>query len=130
MKVLNIDYNDYKRKFISIEIEPNESCNTEPFTSDTSVSFYPVDPSGKTHEILCHKRKFTTGLTGQTKGYGKLWAVGCGSGAAMGWSQGHTLETVLNAAKAFCKVIETTTLVATVYLDLPDEMENYSKDSY
>lgn len=129
MKITDIELNDYGRKFISIDIEPNEVCKTEPYISATSYNFFPVAPDGETYHIEINRHHFNTGLTGQTIGYGNTWAVGCGSGAVMGWSLGHDLETAINACKAFCNVIENNTLVARIYLNMPDNMEAYTNDS-
>ncbi len=136
MKILNIDLNDYDRKFITIEVEPNETCKCEPYEYPDGLSYYPQEPSevkdsdhGRTHEILIRRRHFSTGLTGQTIGYGDTWALGCGSGSAMGWTLGLDLETAKNAAKAYCNCIENNVLVASVYFNnVPENMEAYAKD--
>ena len=127
MKVLSIDKNSYGRLFVSIEIQRNESCLTRPFVQPGGLSFYPVSPDGEYYAIRVEQHRHTA-LTGRTIGYGNTWAVGCGSGAAMGWSLGHSLEEAVNAARAFCATIESFNSVARVHLNLPDRMEAYLDD--
>lgn len=127
-KITHIEYNDYQRKFISVDIEPNEKCHCIPYIHGTQISFYPKGKDGHTHEILISRRHFSTGLTGQTRGYGKTWALGSGSGSAMGWTLGLSLKVALNAARAYCSIIETNEFVAKVYLNIESNMDAYSND--
>lgn len=127
-KILNTEFNDYQRKFVTIEIEPNEQCACKPFYYPHSYEFYPVDKAGCTHNIRVCRRNYTTGLTGQPLGYGKTWLVGCGSGSGMGWSYGLTLEKALNAARAYCNVIENDDMIASVYFNEITDWNAYRND--
>lgn len=114
MKITNIEYNDYKMAFISIEIEDNESCNTIPFERPDNLDYYPISLSGTTHHIEIRRDK-VTGFTGKVLKVNDTWNLGCGSGAAMGWTLGLDLETAKNTAKGWCKAIETNKDIAAVY---------------
>jgi hypothetical protein len=115
MKILSIEKNSYDNKFISIQIEENEVCGCIPFDSSTELVFFPVDLDNKTHEIIVKQEKESSGLTGQIIKYKNSWAVGCGSGSAMGWNLNLTKENAINIAKGYCNVIESNSKIARIY---------------
>jgi hypothetical protein len=119
MKVIRTEQNAYKRNFLQVEIEENETCKAVPHTWANYYDFFPKDLSNQTHEVIV-KRWTTEDLTGKTVEDHGTYNVGCGSGPAMGWTLGLELEQALNLARGICAAIESMELVARVDHNIED----------
>lgn len=115
MKILSVTQNAYRRNFLTIAVEGNESfTGTAHKHGIKGYTMYCADAAGRYHEIQVRRQRASGGISGMFTKYYDTWCVGNGSGANRGWELNLTKREAFKIARARMAACQSMLLVAFV----------------